>query len=96
MISFKTGSVTDREKTSVDTMAYAATISGLTKEEVEAGLNHILVEGKGFYRILFILGGVGYLAAPTTYSNGTVVYDLTNKKEQKVKLTETLALVEIK
>jgi hypothetical protein len=92
MITYITGTVTDRNKDSVDTMQYAATVTEITAENLKAGLNHIYVTGKGFYRILFVLGGTAYLAAPTTYSNGTVVYDLTNKKEQKIKLTESLTL----
>lgn len=84
MIVYQTGTVTARASDSVDTMSYAATVTGITNELLEKGLNHIFVTDTGFYRILFVLQGTAYLAAAHKYSNGTLVKDVATDTVKKV------------
>jgi hypothetical protein len=87
-------SVTDRPNNDFSTLAWSAKLeSGIDKVDVETkGVNHVYVAGKGFYRILFFLGGAAYLAAPTVYSNGTKVKQASTGTVQTIKLTNTLTL----
>jgi hypothetical protein len=93
MIVYQTGTITTRAKDSVDTMSYAATMTGITNELLAKGLNHIFVEDTGFYRILFVLQGTAYLAEAHMYSNGTLVKDLATDTIKKVKVESGITIV---
>lgn len=95
MIVYKTGTVTARAADSVDTMNYAATLSGITSDLLEDGLNHIYDQTKGFYRILYVLGGVAYLSAPTKYASGTLVRQAEAETVQKISLASTISIVDL-
>jgi hypothetical protein len=95
MVVYKTGTVTARATTSVDTMNYAATLTGITSDLLEDGLNHIYDATKGFYRILYVLGGTAYLSAPTKYAHGTLVRESGSNTVQKVSLASTISFVDV-
>lgn len=101
MIIYQIGTVTERDAASVDTLSYYGYITDITSDAlVKNGLNHIYVEKKegvadakvGFCKILFVVGGTAYVAAPTKYSTGTLVQEAGKDTVQKIKITETLAL----
>lgn len=94
IIYLKANSVTAREENDFSTLAWSAKLaSGIDKIDLETkGINHVYVEGKGFYRILFFLEGEAYLADPTLYSTGTKVKESTTGIVKTIELTNTLTL----